>query len=89
MKAFVVTEKAEYEVPEADRLKVTGDLVEIQRAGGASGEYETVAVVGTSELALVSLGVDPSLLEPASEPDGDEDDEAREDTEDGTRSEPW
>jgi hypothetical protein len=60
--AFVVTFRAEYEIPGVDRLKVNGDLVEIQRAGGSAGEYETVAVVGSRDLQLVSLGEESKRL---------------------------
>ena len=60
MNAYVLTERAEYTITDADRLKVSGELVEIQRhRQDTPQEFETIAVVGRGDLGLVSLGQDP------------------------------
>jgi hypothetical protein len=51
MSAKIVLGKSVFTIPGADRLRVAGDLVEIQRSG--PGGFETVAVAGDDLLVTI------------------------------------
>jgi hypothetical protein len=71
MNAYVMTYRAEYTIADADRLKVNGELVEIQRQIANQDEFVTIAVVGHGDLGLVSLGQDPAEHELGGRPPTD------------------
>lgn len=68
MNAQVVIGKTRVTVRDADHLHVTGELVEIQRAGPDG--YETVAVAGEHLLVTIepAAGAEGPLWYPVGEP---------------------